>query len=360
MTLNYQSPTPPIRAGISDPLLSAVAIAVAGLGVNQTVEVSSPSLNVVNPFNNLRPMEGKAGDESTDWSLGSIYEPIRKRVYHSAAPAGYNFNEHAGSGLTIYDIETNQWRRIQNPFDWALGHGYDAQAIDETGIYYRNPIGYGLVHRWDTVTELQLPNIPAPADTISGAGGTWGWTGVGAIGFHPELGAEGSLILQKDTRTARWDKATETWSTLIDKYTSAVSEYPYCHYNPTSEILVTGSEGATGVAFLVDGSGAITNSSPNPQTIMDGGAPTNNLSLFLPAPNSTKSLLFCPIDSKIYALDTLTGVWDAGISMPASMTADSHKMLTSKIGATLHEFNCILIVNYGSGGTSQMHLYRYS
>jgi hypothetical protein len=347
---------------MSDPDQSVLALAAAGLTPGNLVTISASTLNTLHPLRGIYPNEGVTGVISVDWSLGAAYDQISKKGYCAGAPAGWSVDNNHTSGICVFDLNNNHWYRILNPWDISIGHAYDGNAIDPDGILYKSYFSTsGDILRFDTTTELILPPITGAPYTM-GTAGSWPWETVSAIAFHPNLGASGSLVFQNvsRTRTLRWDKATEVWSVLVSENTPANTNYPYSHYNPIGDVVVTGGVGAGEPLHIVHANGTVTQSANIPVDIFTGVAYANNRAIFLPDPNSSKSLLFCPNDGNIYELETTTGVWSAGIPMPTAMAADNCRMLADKVALSIPEYNCILIATYYSGGNSTVNLYRHS
>lgn len=360
MPSNITLTSMPGRVGIQDPAATVAGLAAVALTANSVVEIDATSLNTLSPGSTRYPNEGGLGDTATDWCLGGVWDNEFHRGFTPGSIAGYDAEVTTTSGITSLDLTRNIWRRNRRHWQVALGHCYDGCALDQEGILYKMYFGAGAtVLRWNTRTNQPLPAITAPSTSL-GSSGSWPYGNVHACAWHPNLGTQGSLIYQSNSRDRilRWDKATATWSALANPEQAIVSMNPYAHYNPNADVVVCG-QGANGFTpKIVDNTGAITSANVPPVDIFTSTVPFNTNTLFLPDPHptSTKSLLIYP-DGNIYELETTTGVWTS-VVMPAALSANSYEALTDCNGYSIPSINAILIASHGSSGTSKVHLYR--
>lgn len=358
MTQLHQTNTLPLRLGIQKPSLTVAGLAAAPLVSNDVVEIAAASLNTYSPNTTAYPNEGSTNTPATDWCLGGVWAEIFELGFTPGSIAGYDVNVTVTSGITSHDLSNNSWRRDRRHWKKALGHCYDACAIDQEGILYKMYFNAGAtVLRWDTRKNIELTAITQP-DTGLGSSGTWPWGSVHACAWHPNLGAQGSLIYQSNSRDRilRWDKDTATWSALVNPEEALVSMNPYAHYNPISDVVVCGQGDNGYLPKIIDNTGAVTTANVPPVDIFSSTVPFNTKTLFLPDPNSSKSLLIYP-DGFIYALETTTGVWSS-VTMPAALSANTYEALKDCNGYSIPSINAILIASHTSGGLSKVHLYR--
>jgi len=360
MPSNVTLTSMPGRVGIEDPADTVAGLAAADLTANSAVEIDATSLNTLSPGSTRYPNEGAVGDTATDWCLGGVWDNEFHRGFTPGSIAGYDPLVTTTSGITSLDLTRNIWRRNRRHWKVALGHCYDGCALDQEGILYKMYFSAGAsVLRWNTRTNQPLTAIPSPPTTL-GSSGSWPWGNVHACAWHPNLGTQGSLIYQSNSRDRilRWDKDTEVWSALVNTEVALPSYNPYCHYNANSDIVVCGQGAGGREVRLVDSSGNVTLGDIPPVDVFTSTVPFNTNTLFLPDPHptSTKSLLIYP-DGNIYELETTTGVWTS-VTMPTELSANSYEALSDCNGYSIPSLNAILIASHAVGGLSKVHLYR--
>ena len=120
------------------------------------------------------------------------------------------------------------------------------------------------------------------------------------------------------------------------------------HYNPHSDRIVFGGN-STGNPIYTMGVDEI--------PTLTGNLPASVYSeaCFLPAPNSNDSLLYSD-DGTLNPLDTATGVWKPGSTIPVLTGAQ----INNSIAMSMPEHNCIQFETYTASGKSTVHLHRYS
>ena len=317
------------------------------------------------------PNEGQGPTIMHDWCSHMVYDPIRRKAYVCGAPPGNTqantILEQTEVTILVYDLATNTWSAIRNPWDNAVGHCYDSTCLDyNKGILYKasNASSNNQIYRYDVVNNQALSAIDFPTYNILGR--TSAWNAVKCLEYFPSMGEEGAIIWINDSwgRVLKYDIKTKAWSGIVGDL-SVTNQHIVCQYHPGKDVIVfTGGSNATAdTLWMLDNQGNLSTLDDTPFGV-SCGSPSP---IFVPNPDmSVNEMLLFPngasspnADGSLYSLDLDSGSWTDHGNVPAPFYA-TDEMTETSIGVAIPEYNAVLLERYASNGNSTCYLYRHS
>jgi hypothetical protein len=307
-TFNVVSNTSPIDA----------AMASVTPGINGVVEFSCPSLNTVDPITGSTVWGSAGGPDLLAWGNMMDYDPTTGRYFIAG---GRPATDAPPQSMIYYDKYLNQWAAFRNWSGTGSGHLYRNTTVAPAHrrVLHWARSGSG-VPMWDIDTNTYAGTIPKCPTNIGGYNNSW--NGQTVIVWHPNLGAQGSVIYADPSqdRVARFDWATQAWVGITSPPQLGLwDNLHFCgHYHPLVDKVIIGvsvySTDETALA-IVDSAGGISYSAPAPLTLSSDGDPHGT---FIPHPTRAASIGICNSSKKIWSYEWATNTWVFRADIPTT------------------------------------------
>ena len=211
---------------------------------------------------------------------------------------------------------------------------------------------------WDLDTDQLATPATYPPTNIAGSSSAWSapWCSV----WHPNLGAQGSVIAANASadRVIRFDWDTQTWIGIgrFDANAAALIQidwtnlHPTGHYNGTHDEVILGSSdsGAAKQFIRIDNTGAVVATAS-----IDADVNCQSTGTFCPHPtNGNLSVATDTVTGRVYSYDWVADSWTDRGAIPTGINDPN------VISSVWPDYGVILYAVYGGGGTSKTYIFK--
>lgn len=321
---------------------SALATAAEALSAGSIVELAAPSL-LASDSTGSRPWLPPAASGSTtgtlDWCSNLPYCPVTGRVI---ACGGRPADTAAANKLIYYDLMADEWDGVANPFGTGGGHLYQSQclSVEHRRFFFLPIFGSRVIQVWGTDDWQALSPLAAIPGFTAGASA---WGDAIALMWHPNLGAQGTLIAAGGdatrSRIAFFDWDTQAWSeeyfasgsgSLREGHNAAI-------YVPAADACIVGKSSVANnrQLFKIDNAGTITEIATYTGTV----SAFNGHGILTPHPTRAAAIHFCPATNKVWSYEFASDEWVDRGAIPSQL---DHLY---QAGATIPELGVVFVVS---------------
>lgn len=302
-------------------VVTLLETAVAAMAPNTMQLYLGTNINemIVNPYDGLTYgvfEGGEANKTLAPWSnKGNFNKAVGVLSFVGTAEGNASYVPAGGRSLLIaFDMASNQFTKILNPFGRNEGHCYDATtSVPLDGFLYRRGYNTAIISKAHTVTLERTPTAYTTTSPLSGLQ-------VVSLEAHPQMGVEGAVCAFGEAGQV-WtiDKATGVRTTR-SAVTGTARYSVSCYVEASQRIVFGGGElGATSF-WEMDASGTVSQIAqtlPPDVLICCSGAPGAAGGPLVAHPSEDAVLLFSHTTNEVWKMARATGVWTKLANFPA-------------------------------------------
>lgn len=333
----------------------ALAQFAATVQPGQCLEFAAPNLNSYDAtegywFGPTPGVTGAVGPMDSAWASCMDLDPVTQSVYFAG---GRPLDQAAPQKVVWYDARANAWQSRSGWSGLRGGHIYRSTCVipNHRRVVYEPTSLQGLCAVWDIDTNTLAGTIPSCPTNI--ANGKSSWQPAPGLVWHPNLGAQGSIVRANASlsRVTRFDWATQTWSAIgrFDATAAWTNNHIAGHYNRFADAVIVGASRPSGQCHLVivesDGGSRLAAIGPAATVATGNGN-------FVPHPSRNASIAFCRDTARVWSYEWVSDTWVNRAPLPSSLDN------INCIPASIPHLNVIFVGRWGAGGTSKTFVYR--